>query len=105
MAPTAVKCPTGLGLTVASTIIWTPQTSGFVGIDSGCALSTVIAGPIAVAGAMNVDPTFVDETHRDYHLAAGSPARDVLDTGPMTDFEGDTRPQGPKFDIGADEAK
>ena len=31
------------------------------------------------------------------------PARDVLATGPATDFEGDARPGGTAFDIGADE--
>jgi len=28
----------------------------------------------------------------------------MVDTGPATDFEGDPRPRGPRFDIGADEA-
>jgi hypothetical protein len=53
---------------------------------------------------MNVDPKFVDAPNRDYHIAPTSPARDAVDTGPSTDFEGDPRPRGAKFDIGADEA-
>lgn len=54
---------------------------------------------------MNVDPRFVDSGARDYHLGANSPARDVVDVGPAADFEGDARPIGPRFDLGADEAK
>jgi hypothetical protein len=63
-----------------------------------------IAGPVMTAGAMNVDPQFVDAASRDYHIVATSPARDMVDSGPMTDFEGDARPRGMRFDIGADEA-
>jgi len=54
---------------------------------------------------MNVDPKFVDESHRDYPLDATSPVRDVVGSGPPTDYEGDSRPQGSGFDIGADEAR
>jgi hypothetical protein len=68
-------------------------------------LSGDIVGPYAVAGSSNADPRFVDEANGNYHLGAGSPARDAVDSGPATDFEGDTRPQGPRFDIGADEAQ
>jgi hypothetical protein len=103
--PVAIACSSGLGLTIASSVIWTPQAPTAVSIGAGCGLNSVIAGPFTVSGAMNVDPRFVDETHRDYHLATGSPARDVLDSGPATDFEGDPRPQGPKYDLGADEAR
>jgi hypothetical protein len=49
-------------------------------------------------------PQFVDAASHDYHIASTSPARDAVDTGPAKDFEGDARPRGAKFDIGADEA-
>jgi hypothetical protein len=40
-----------------------------------------------------------------YHLAAGSPCIDKLDPSASLpdDIDGDTRPQGPKSDCGADE--
>lgn len=53
---------------------------------------------------MNVDPLFVNPSTADLHLRSDSPARDVVDDGPGVDFEGDPRPQGARFDLGADEA-
>ena len=52
-------------------------------------------------GNINVDPLFVGEG--DYHLARGSPA---IDAGrrlvaPATDIEGNARPCGQRFDMGA----
>jgi hypothetical protein len=63
------------------------------------------------------DPAFVNvliistpgDPQGDYHLLVGSPAIDAgvaafggVDA-PTDDFDGDARPQGPAFDIGADE--
>jgi hypothetical protein len=70
----------------------------------GCNLVTSIVGPTPVPGAMSTDPLFQDSSTHDYHLASNSPARDAVDAGPATDFEGDARPQGARYDIGADEA-
>ncbi len=51
------------------------------------------------------DPKFVNASGADFHLQSSSPAIDkgmTLSTV-TTDFEGTTRPQGPAYDIGADE--
>ena len=52
-----------------------------------------------------IDPTFVDVTAFDFHLKAGSPAVDTGagDRAARLDFEGRSRPQGDKVDIGAHE--
>jgi hypothetical protein len=57
-------------------------------------------------GAVNIwgDPTFVDPAGWNYHLLEGSPAVDAgVDAGTMSDIDGDKRPRGPGYDIGADE--
>ncbi|MEJ7599857.1 MAG: choice-of-anchor Q domain-containing protein [Kofleriaceae bacterium] len=89
------------GLSVTSTIVWTPNTSK-PPISGMCRLSSTIAGPIGVVGASNIDPMF---TAQDWHLSPNSPARDMATTGPALDFEGDPRPNGTGFDIGADETR
>ena len=51
------------------------------------------------------DPRFVDPSGDDYHLGAGSAAIDVgVDVGVTSDLDGDPRPRGGGFDIGAYEA-
>jgi hypothetical protein len=97
--PRAITCNPALSVT--SSIIWTPEGTP---IGGGCTLNSDIAGPTPVLGTTNQDPMFVDEAHSDYHISASSPAKDQVDTGPANDFEGDPRPQGARYDIGADEA-
>ena len=50
------------------------------------------------------DPAFVNPTAGDYHIGAASAAIDQgVDAGVSTDIDGDARPQGSGYDIGADE--
>jgi len=59
-------------------------------------------------GTVNVrgNPAFVDPDNGDYHIGSGSAAIDAgVDAGVLTDIDGDTRPIGLGFDIGADEAR
>jgi hypothetical protein len=62
------------------------------------------AGTINHTNDQQGDPSFVDPDAGDYHIGPGSAARDVgVDAGGMIDIDGQTRPQGTGFDIGADE--
>ncbi len=99
--PRAVQCAPGM--IIRASIIWAPGVSARAPVE-GCGLSSTIAGPTPIAGVMNMDPLFVDAGMGDYHLKATSPAKDAVDAGPAFDFEGDSRPRGVRFDIGADEA-
>lgn len=105
-AASALNCaPNATLMSVRSSIFWTPGAGSKAPIVGGCGLMNVDAGPVAVPGASSANPLFQDLVGNDLHLAPNSPMKDVVDDGPGTDFEGDARPLGPRFDIGADEAQ
>ncbi len=61
--------------------------------------------PLPGTGEFHVDPLFVDPDNGDYHLSDDSPCIDSgTDAGVYDDFEGDIRPTGYGFDMGADES-
>lgn len=101
-APRVVQC--GSGLSITSSIVWAAS-SPVIPLSGGCTVSTSIVGPIGIAGALNSDPKFVDISTSDFHLTPTSPAKDLVDGGPALDFERDPRPNGARFDIGADELR
>ena len=50
------------------------------------------------------DPVFLNPSAGDYHIGPGSAALDAgPDAGLMDDIDGQPRPYGPGFDLGADE--
>ncbi|MEO8551054.1 MAG: choice-of-anchor Q domain-containing protein [Kofleriaceae bacterium] len=96
--PAAIKCA-GSTVALQSSIVWSPG-STFDPIDQ-CNFSHMIIGPRAVAGASFADPQFKNLGAHDVRLNATSPAIDMIEAGPMTDVAGTSRPQGPRFDLGA----
>ncbi len=101
-----VRC--GNTVAVRSSIVWTffvVNAFAHVPVEQ---CSTIdggsIIGPMAVGGASSSNPSFVNESTFDFHINGNSPAHDAFTQGPALDFEGDPRPQGVGFDVGADEA-
>jgi hypothetical protein len=61
-------------------------------------------GEIVSDVSVHADPLFVQPALWDYHLAEGSPAIDAgVEADVATDIDGEARPQGIGYDIGADE--
>jgi len=69
---------------------------------------TVGQNPVPGTGNIVADPMFVDPTNatnKNYRLKAGSPARNTADAAATVtaDFDGNSRPQDGRCDMGADE--
>jgi uncharacterized repeat protein (TIGR01451 family) len=61
---------------------------------------TILTGTVNIWG----DPAFVDPDAGDYHIGPGSAAIDTgVDAGVTVDIDGESRPVGEGYDIGADE--
>lgn len=62
--------------------------------------------PASRIGDVSGDPKYVNLTLRDYHIQPGSAAIDKATSAaaPTVDFDGQARPSGKGFDIGADES-
>ncbi len=63
---------------------------------------TIVTGTVNIRG----NPRFVNPAGGDYHIGPGSAAIDAgVDAGVTTDIDGDRRPIGTGYDIGADEVR
>lgn len=105
----AARCSTTTGFRIQNSILWTPEDPanpvGDLSTVENCVVAQSIAGPAAVAGNTDTDPLFVNPDAGDLRISNVSPAKDRLTTGPATDFEGNLRPSGSGFDLGADETQ
>jgi parallel beta-helix repeat protein/predicted outer membrane repeat protein len=69
----------------------------------GCSATYSDVKAPAVGTNINADPCFIDAAHGDFHLSAASPSIDsgTLKGAPSTDKDGNPRPVGAGFDMGA----
>jgi len=69
---------------------------------TGCRYGTGAIAVNADAHGVNADPKLLNPSINDFHLTTGSPAIDAGVTTAVTiDYDGNSRPQGPAYDIGA----
>jgi hypothetical protein len=111
---TGVNCSAGIGtsLTFDSNIIYGNAVNAGgkqLGGDPMCTAIYSDVGPEPVGGAtnLNLPPVFIGAALGNFRLAATSPCKDAADPASTLpdDIDGDTRPQGPRRDMGADEIK
>ncbi len=100
-----------VGIQMDDNLIVALSNQGYFSSDTGT--SPKIAGsnnllygagtpPFFLAAGISGDPMLVAATSHDFHLTASSPAVDQgRTTSATTDIDGNPRPQGRAFDIGA----
>jgi hypothetical protein len=97
----------GAVATVNNSILWGNDGVDLAGPGLVVNFSDVSSPTIGLPGIGNIgeDPRFVDASGADYHLTADSAAIDAGTAlgAPLRDVDGDLRPLGEGYDMGADE--
>jgi uncharacterized repeat protein (TIGR01451 family) len=90
----------GISVTAGNTI----TVNGVLWSTTPITVSHETGAMVSVQNPHTGDPAFVDSGGGDYHIGAASAAIDQgVPAGILTDIDGDTRPRGLGFDLGADE--
>jgi fibronectin-binding autotransporter adhesin len=90
----------GVDMTEGSTVTVNGILWHNVPVTISLGVTTIVSVQNEIAG----DPAFVDPDGGDYHISAGSAARDAgVDSGVPVDIDGEWRPMGQGYDLGADE--
>jgi uncharacterized repeat protein (TIGR01451 family) len=82
----------------------TATVNGILWYNTPITISQSPTATVSVQNQLTDDPAFVDPDGGDYHIGASSPARDAgVDSGVSMDIDGQWRPMGLHYDLGADE--
>lgn len=110
-----IVCPT-TDHAITSSIVWSNTPKSGTQLSGMCSLMNVVTGTDSWTGAIQKDPTFVDEPNGNFHLKMGDAANVACcfdkvtgpDGGgglPTHDVDFEVRPKGAGWDVGADEAQ
>jgi uncharacterized repeat protein (TIGR01451 family) len=95
-----VQHSVGISVTAGNTV----NVNGILWYATPTTISQAPGAVVSVQNQHTGNPAFLDPANGDYHIGAASAARDAgVDSGVTRDIDGQTRPMGEGYDLGADE--